>query len=606
MIKKNMGILWDLTPFFPQFNSPEFLRYKTDLSQEVDTLLSRADQIGRLNRKTAFAWEQLVLLWENSTSKMEHLSTYVNALSAVEAGNEIFRPAQAEIYILEAQFEKFIAIFGDRLKQASAHCRQAFFARRNLKEISFYLSRIFEQAAFRMSVDKEWLSADLNVSGFKSWGNLYNTLTGKLTFTLRLPDGKLEHRSISQWRGFLADADPVVRTVAYEAGCKAWETVEDICAAALNAISGNRLTLQRHRKIDHFLDTSLFQAHIGKKTLEAMYDAIYEKLDIIKMYYRIRTQFLQTEGIRFFEREAALPIGPEEKISWPAATTMLGRAFETVYPELGRFYHYMIKNRWIDSLSRHGKRPGAFCSNSILIGQQRIHMNFMGTLKDVGTLAHEMGHAWHAHLLKSDRPFVQNYPMTIAETASGFTEQLLFGGLLKDPELSRMQKLRLLDSDLSNAAVLLLDITVRHEFERNFYAERDLGEVTSVRLKEMMTAAQHRIYGDVLAADGADPLFWASKLHFYLTGVEFYNFPYTVGFLLARALYQRLEEEGSSFLTQYEQFLRQSGSHTVESLTRQALDVDITRSEFWGDILDGLKAPIARYGEMLKATTAIV
>jgi oligoendopeptidase F len=596
---ENTGSQWDLTAFFPRLDDPEYPEFKKSLRLDIINLLREATGTGNLNRKSAPSWEKIILRWETLFTRMGHLSTYIEALTATDVANETYAREQADINTLSAEFEKFTTMLGHTLNQATGNTSQILFDRVRLRDISFHLRRLRQQAQFMMSLEKEALAADLNVNGLNAWENLYNTLSGKLSFTLTFPDGRTEIHPISRLKSFLADPDRRVGKAAYDSGTRAWTSIEDSCAAALNAISGTRLTLQRHRKVNHFLDTALFQAGIEKGTLDAMYTAVHDHLDLVKKIYQIRADFAHQTGIWFFERETPLPLKAADKLTWEAAIEMLQSAFAGTYPDLSVYYLSMLHNRWIDSVSRQGKRPGAFCAHSKRIGEERIFMSFTGALRDVTTLAHEVGHAWHAHLLKHHRPLARIYPMTLAETASGFTEQLLFESLMRGPGIDSVRKLQLLDADLSGAAVLLLDITTRFEFEKRLYAARQDGEVPVSRLKEMMVSAQHEIYGEVLAPEGADPLFWASKLHFYLTGVEFYNFPYTFGFLLARALHQRFRSQGPSFLPQYEEFLKKTGSDTVENIARQTLGVNITQADFWAGTLLGLAPSIDTYSEML-------
>jgi oligoendopeptidase F len=157
----------------------------------------------------------------------------------------------------------------------------------------------------------------------------------------------------------------------------------------------------------------------------------------------------------------------------------------------------------------------------------------------------------------------------------------------------------MLDEYLTGAAVTILDITVRFEFEKAFYEERQKGEVSAQRLKELMTAAQKRIFGDALEPGGEDPLFWVSKLHFYMTGVSFYNFPYTFGFLMAATLFRLFKAEGPSFLPKYEAFLRSTGSDTAENVAKKALGADIGDPAFWATAIKGLREPLARYKTLL-------
>lgn len=594
------GTRWDLSAFFPDFGGADFATFKQALQTDIRRLVGDVHQTAPLGPETAPDWEQLVLRWEQLLARLGHVSAYIDALAAADTAHEAYGREQAEISALSAEFEQFAVGLGHALKQADAEDTQSFFHRDALRDIAYGLRRIRREANHMMPAEQEALASDLNVDGLAAWERLYNTLSGKLTFTLTVPDGRRETRPISQLRGLLADPDRQVGRAAFDGGNRAWSGIEDVCAAALNAISGNRLTLQRHRHINDFLEPALFQAGIEKETLAAMYAAIHEHLDLARNIYRIKTRFLNRKGIYFFEREAPLPLESQDALSWPAAVAMVQDAFDAAYPRLAGYFRYMLENQWVESAPRPGKRPGAFCMNSKLIGQQRVYMSFTGTLGDVSTLAHEVGHAWHAHLLRDHRPLGQRVPMTLAETASMFAEQVLSRGMASHPALDSNQRLSILDADLSGAAVLLLDITTRFEFEKELYRMRQAGEVPVSQLKEMMVATQHRIYGDVLRSDGADPLFWASKLHFYLTGVAFYNFPYTVGYLLARALHRRLSEVGTPFLRRYEDFLRLTGSDTVENVAERTLGVDITRSAFWSEAIGGLSPDLSTYEALLE------
>jgi oligoendopeptidase F len=280
---------------------------------------------------------------------------------------------------------------------------------------------------------------------------------------------------------------------------------------------------------------------------------------------------------------------------------LVGSAFDAAYPALAEYFRSMLARNWIESERRPAKRPGAFCTHSALNCQQRVFMTFSGTLGNATTLAHEVGHAWHSHLMRDMRPWAGIYPMTLAETASTFAEHLLAEGIYGNEQIPEQERLLMLDEQLTSAAVFLLDITTRFEFEKSFYDMRRKGEIPVSELKHLMVDVQKRVFGDALLDDGADPYFWASKLHFYITGTTFYNFPYTFGFLLARALAGMFKTDRKSFLPQYEDFLRLTGSAGVEAVVRQSLGVDIGRSGFWEKAIQGLSEPLHRYGKWIEA-----
>ena len=180
-------------------------------------------------------------------------------------------------------------------------------------------------------------------------------------------------------------------------------------------------------------------------------------------------------------------------------------------------------------------------------------------------------------------------------------------GILDDSTVSDSEKARILDIEIGHGAVYLLDIPVRYEFEKVFYQERAHGPLSVSRLKELMVETQRRVFGDVLEPGAEDPYFWASKLHFYITGITFYNFPYTFGYLLSRALYAKFKKEGAGFLPNYEEFLRRAGSDTAENVVKRTVGQDLENVEFWSEAIRSLEEPFTQLQNLLpKIITAKV
>ncbi|MBM3265950.1 MAG: oligoendopeptidase, partial [candidate division Zixibacteria bacterium] len=303
---------------------------------------------------------------------------------------------------------------------------------------------------------------------------------------------------------------------------------------------------------------------------------------------RYKAQTMGLPGVAWYDLGAELELPQNDSVSWDDGVRMVLQAFHAAYPGMAAYTREACDRRWIDYSRRPGKRPGAFCTGSPLSKESRVYMTFNDTMGDVQTLAHELGHAFHGHLMGNTRTLARGYPMTLAESASTFGEMLLIKGLLDDPATENTVRAFLLNLETSHAAVYLLDIPVRYEFEKTFHEERIQGEVPVSRLKELMGETQRRVLGDTLEPGGEDPYFWASKLHFYITGTTFYNFPYTFGFLLSRGLFARFLEEGPDFLPRYEAFLRLSGSDTAENVVRRSIDQDLTRPDFWVEAIRSL------------------
>jgi oligoendopeptidase F len=590
------GLVWDLSSYFPEFNGTAMREFKERLSKDISDLQTEAVGLGVLGVQNQDLWEELLLKAEDVASRRSHISSYVNNLASADATNEDYPLEIAALATLGAGYAKFEAALLLGLKPCTDEAFEKLLDRPALDGMQYFLKRLRVRAQRTMSQEQERLAADLLVDGFNAWGRLYDNLTGKLEFEMQWPDGRLERLPISQQRGLMAGADRSVGRAAFECGNRAWEGLADVCGQAINSISGTRQTLNSYRGWNHFLDVSLFQSGCSRDTLDAMYSAIYGEIEQIREIFRVKGAYLGQQGISWFEREAPLPLDSDAgHFDWEAGSQLVMEAFQRSYPALATYFAECLENRWIESEPRPGKRPGAYCTGSPVTREQRVYMTYNGTLGDATTLAHELGHAWHSQLLVEMRPVARRYPMPLAETASIFAEHILAQGVHSDPAISDDKKLTMLDEELTSAATIILDIAVRYEFEKALCEERVHGELSISRLKTLMVDTQRRIWGDALQEGGEDPLFWVSKLHFYITDAIFYNYPYTFGWLMARYCATRLVQEGSGFLSQYENFLRLSGSDSVENVVRRAFGQDTTDPDFWRDIIRSLAAPLEQF-----------
>jgi oligoendopeptidase F len=449
-----------------------------------------------------------------------------------------------------------------------------------------------------MTPELEMLAADLGVDGKSAWGRLYQQLSGRLEFKMTWPDGTEKMVPMAQRTELVCDADERVRKAAFDGSNKAWEEQEDICAAALNHIAGTRLTLNKRRGVEHFLDVAAFGAAVERSTINAMWEAVASRRDALRDVLKYKAKLLGKEKLGFYDLAAPLPVKDSKKLTWDEAKQLVGDSFANMYDPLGEFAQHAFDQQWVEAEKRPGKRPGAFCTGSIMSKESRVFMTYGGTLNDVHTLAHELGHAYHGWVMRDLRPYSHYYPMTLAETASTFAESVLSHNMLNDPATTDTQKAVILEQRLSDVTVYMLNIHMRYMFEEQFYTERQDGTVTISRLKEMVKEAQLECYGDTLNHDELDLMFWASKLHFYITGVSFYNFPYTFGYLFSQALFQRALAEGKEFMPVYEDVLRETGSATCEDVARKFLDVDLGQPEFWANTIEGVLKDLPTFKEL--------
>lgn len=591
---------WDLTSYFPEFNGTEMLRFKEALARDIETLKQSAATLPPMQDANSDGWEGIFLRHEEILRRMSHLGSYIGCLAASDGRNEAYLKEEAALARLRAELAKVRIELLRAVKDSTDEVFSSFAARPALAGAQNYLNRLREEALRSMAPDKEVLATDLGVDGIQAWGRLYDTISSKLEFDMVYPDGRRERLPMSQRRSLMDHPDRRMRKAAFDGGNAAWQSIEDTAAATLNAVAGTRLTLNRHRGVEHFLDIALFQAGISRKTLDAMMEALFVNLEISRRIVRFKARQMGRQAVAWYDLGAPLDLTDQETLSWEQAKYRVGESFGRAYPTLGDFFQLqVIEKNWIDWEPRAGKRPGGFCTSSMLNKESRIFMTYNESLGDMLTLAHESGHAFHGQLMREVRPYARGYPMTLAETASTFGEQVLMNGVLDDPAAGDREKARILDIDLGHGAVYLLDIPVRYEFEKAFYEERKSGELSVTRLKELMVATQRQVVGDLLEPGGEDPYFWASKLHFYITGITFYNFPYTFGYLLSRGLYAMFRKEGAAFLPKYEELLRFAGSDTAENVVRRTVGRELVGPEFWSEAIRSLEEPLQRLEDLL-------
>ena len=455
-----------------------------------------------------------------------------------------------------------------------------------------------------MASDLEDLAADLGINGLSAWSRLYFTTMGTLSFRYEDPVNGEQSVPMAQLNSLLSNASRDRRIAAAAGAARTFEEHQHAYASAINAISGTRLTLNQRRGVSGFLEPSITQSRITQETLNALMEAIGERIEFAREVFAFRNEKLGITDPGYADLRAPLPIGNSNGPTWDQGVSLISRAFNRIYPALGEFFDELIEKNWVDHTPREKKRPGGFCTGSLQTRESRIFMTYKDTLNDVLTLAHEAGHAWHSTLLKDARMMAARYPMTIAESASTFAERILTEGILDDDASDQETQLILLDAEVEHMLAFLMDLPVRFHFEKSVYEKRKQGTLSATELCDIMKSTQRDVFGNTLAEGREDPWFWASKLHFYIEGVQFYNYPYTFGYLLSTAYIRDMREGKPGALDNYETFLRYSGRMSCEDLVMKTLQLDIREPAFWAGLIDQLSRPFNLYKDLLRAHTA--
>ena len=591
-------LTWKLDTFFPAPATPEFRetldRFKAALAQlanDSDALPPFSSEAQAKSR-----WEQFLASYERIEATVNDLQSFVSCWAAGDAENKLYRQLEAELSAVSPFRERIATNVDYALKDlAEPAFEQVVSASASLTKIRYFLVNRRAQAALRLPREQEFLAADLAVDGLQAWGRLYDRLCGALKVQV-VEKGKPVLKSPGQVQ--FDSPQRSVRENNFHAAAAAWESIQDSCADAINHIAGTRLTIYKRLGLPDHLVAPLKHNHMSRETLDVMWRTITERKPILKEYLAKKAHLLGMGRLAWFDQAAPMPTIPgstiEDDISYDQACQWIIEAFEKFSPELGRFAQNALENHWIEAENRSGKRQGGFCTSFPTAKQSRIFMTYTNSADSMSTLAHELGHAYHSWVLRDEPVFLADYPMNLAETASTFAEAVLAEQRLQRAKTD-YERLTLLDASLGDAVAYLMNIHARFLFENAFHLERAKGEVPAERLSAMMDAAQKEAYLDALAPDGWNPRFWVSKLHFYITGLPFYNFPYTFGYLLSMGVYAVGREAGPSFPEQYRRLLIATGCRDAEEAVQETLGFDLRKPDFWEKSLNLIAERVSQF-----------
>ena len=538
----------------------EFLSAYIKLNEEINALVGKLVIYANL-RYSANTRDTEAASWVGRIMQM---------LSATAAPNAVIEKAISEIEDLEGVID----------------------ATPYLHEFRYLITNVKRDSKHLLSDKEETILAKMDLSGASAWSDLQSSLTSGVKVKYEGED-----ITLSAVRNLAYSPDAEVRKKAFEAELAAYESIKDAVAFALNSIKLQVLTVCELRGYDSPLAKSLYQSRMKKETLDALLGAMDEYLPAFRKYLLAKAKALGHEGaLPFYDLFA--PMGKSDKtFTVEDAKNYLLGIFGKFDSELHDMVKCAFENQWIDFFPREGKVGGAFDCGVPAIKESRVLTNFDGTLSDVVTLAHELGHSFHDRQVFSHSVLNQDYSMPVAETASTFNEVLVMETAIASAT-DKEEKLALIESQLMDACQIIVDIYSRFLFESLVFENRPMEFMSADRMCELMTAAQKKAYGEGLDENALHPYMWLCKGHYYSGGLSFYNYPYAFGGLFARGLYAKYKAEGKDFVDTYKAMLKATSVMDVEECARLA-GVDLTDKNFWRQGLRSIADRIDEFCELV-------
>lgn len=570
--------VWDLDVFFPGGSqSPQLRDHLDSIKPTVAEFVGKVEkfQVPQTIQDAKSIVQILEAINEIRTN-LGQARSFVGCLVAQNTTDKHASLLQSEIASISAPFTSAINKVQKVLTKTEDSVWQGLLETEELSKFTFVLNEWRDQAKLKLSDEEESLITALTSDGYESWGHLYNSLVGEIKVKVTL-DGEEKVLSVGQANNLRSNPDSIIRKSAYDALDAAWTEKEDFFAKILNHLAGFRLQVYKKRGWENVLQEPLTYNRMKQETLDAMWGAISKHKQPFVDYLKRKAELLGKDKMEWTDLQAPVT-SSNAKISYQEAAPFILKHFGQFGPELEGFSRHAFENGWIEAEDRPNKRVGGFCTGLPKSEQSRIFMTYSGTIGNMATLAHELGHAFHSYALKSVHGMNRQYAMNVAETASTFAEMIVFDAAVKETT-SDEEKIYLLEEKVKRSMMFYMNIHARFLFETRFYEERKNGMVSATRLNELMADAQKEAYAGAL--DSVDPHSWANTLHFFITYVPFYNFPYTFGYLFSLSIYAKALEEGQGFEEKYMALLRDTAVMSAEDLAMKHLGEDITQEAFW-------------------------
>ena len=586
---------WTLDTIYTGPESDAFQDNKNLLYKTCEAVIIQAEELPSVEAIDLPYWFKDTISHVNMMSDLyENLESYAYTRFSVNTRDTQAQETLHEIESISMQVKAAGVAFknavGSRAGELTALCGSDG----EFSHYAYTISRLAEESARQMAPELEALASELQRCGGDAWGRLQEAVSS--TASALWDDETGERKSVIELRALAFHPDREIRQKAFRKELETWKAHEIPLGYAINGVKGATVALDTQRGYPSNVAHSAQLSRITMKTLGSLISVLEEAQPLLRRYFRKKAELLGLEKLSFYDIFA--PISSDEK-SWEfsEARDFIIRQFGEFYPPMGTFASEAFEKQWIDAQPDDGKVGGAYCIGFPLVGESRVLCNFDGSFSSVSTVAHELGHAFHSHVLNGKPALLRDYPMTLAETASIFSETVIFQGALK--QAGDEERLSMIESYLAEAAQPVVDILSRYYFETDLFARRAGKEVAPEELCSMMTSAQKRTYGDALDEEELHPYMWAVKGHYYSTDLAFYNYPYAFGQLFGMALYAQYQQKGAPFCEQYVQMLQLTGQESSETVTASA-GFDIETEEFWRSgitILEGYVEEFCRLAD---------
>jgi oligoendopeptidase F len=515
---------------------------------------------------------------DNAVSKPLY---YYHYRQELDSGDSIARAKSTQILERMQKNDNGIVFFELSLAKIPPQLQKRFLSSKKLSHFRYFLKVIFDKAAHDLTEAEEKILGLMSIPGYQQW------ITGT---------EKLLNKKVVEFKGRgipLAEASQRVhdlplpeRRELHEKVMEALESISDVAESEINALATEKKITDELRGYKEPFDQTLLSYQNDRKSVLALVDTVTKNYAVSHAFYNLKAKLLGLSHLEYSDR--AVGIGENEKeISFEKSVKILEEVFGAADPKYLSILRGYLERGQIDVYPKVGKSGGAYCSGALHLPTY-VLLNYTNTMDQVMVLAHEMGHAIHTEMSKSQPELYQNYTVSTAEVASTFFESLVFDALFD--KLSDEEKIKALHKKINDDIQTIFRQIACFNFETELHkAVRSKGEVSKEEIRAMMNKHMGAYVGPIMRLKEIDGNMFVSWRHIRQF---FYVYSYAFGQLISKALYAEYKKD-KKFIEKINKFLSAGGSDTPENIFK-SIGIDVTKPDFWKKGLKSIEKDIER------------
>lgn len=589
-VKKKTGaenIRWDLSDLYDSIEDPKLKKdrkrvvkkaedfaktYKNNIAglsvaEFRDALQDYEDILELISKIGSYAH----LIWSTNTSKAEYGKL-------IQQAKELSSEVHQKLVFFDVEW----------LKIDDEQARE-WIDSKELKHYKHYLETSRRYKDHMLSEKEEQILSAKSVTGRSAWNRYFDETLGAAKFDL---DGEelTEQEVLSK----LHEPDREIRKKAHASLTEKFREMSRTLTFVFNTLLADKHTNDKLRNYPTWISSRNLANEIDDDTVDLLIDAVTNNYHLVQRFYRLKRQLLGYDTLYDYDRYAPL-LENEEEIKWDRAQQMVLGSYTEFDNQMGEIAGKFFEHNWIDAAISAGKRGGAYSASTVPSVHPYVFMNFDGKIRDVQTLAHELGHGVHQYLSRKQGMLQAGTPLTTAETASVFGEMLVFQNLMNKLDKPK-EKLALLMGKIDDTIATVFRQVSMNRFEHAMHTKRrEEGELTTQDFSQLWRETQEALYGDSVTITESYNLWWCYIPHFLHT--PGYVYAYAFGELLVLALYEAYTRSENGFSKKYMDMLEAGGSDWPENIVAK-VGLDITEPDFWNKGLTTIENMITQAEEL--------